>query len=330
MKLATQQDGTRDGRLVVVSRDLRQTIAATRIAPTLQDALERWAEVEAPLRHLSAMLDAGDAPDAEDFAADRMMAPLPRAWQWLDGSAFTTHGDLMQKAFGLPPIETDRPLMYQGMSHRFLAGHEDVPLPDTADGIDFEGEFGVIVGDVPMGAGLDQAEASIALIVLINDWSLRAIAPVEMKTGFGWIQAKPACSLAPVAVTIDELGTAWHDGRVALPLTVSRNGETFGSPSGAAMAVGFPDLIVHAARTRDLPAGTIIGSGTVSNANHAEVGSCCISERRAIEMIAHGGATTPFLGFGECVSMICHDRAGTSLFGEINQKVIQASSRVRP
>ncbi len=254
---------------------------------------------------------------AESVAFD---APLPRAWQWLDGSAFPTHGDLMQQALNLPPIETDKPLMYQGMSHQFIAPTDDVPLPSEADGIDFEGEFGVITGEVPMGCSAAEALAHVRLIVLINDWSLRAIAPIEMKTGFGWVQAKPACSIAPFAVTPDELGDAWRDGCVCLPLTVEVNGRWFGSPVGDAMAYGFHELIAHAAHSRSLPAGTVIGSGTVSNPDHARVGSTCISECRAIEMIEHGAPRTAFLSFGDSVVM----HVGNGLLGTINQKVVAA------
>ncbi|WP_343527518.1 fumarylacetoacetate hydrolase family protein [Sphingomonas sp.] len=313
MRLATRADGSRDGTLVVVADD------ATRALPaglTMQAALDDWANVAPVLRALNARLAAGDG-EAFDFAALR--APLPRAWQWLDGSAFPTHGDLMQQAFHLPPIETDKPLMYQGLSHRFLSATDDVALPSEADGIDFEGEYGVVTGDVPMGCPADAALTHVRLVVLINDWSLRAIAPVEMKTGFGWVQAKPACSVAPFAVTPDALGPAWRDGRVCLPLEVAVNGRRFGNPVGDEMAYGFHDLIAHAARTRDLPAGTIIGSGTVSNADHASVGSACISERRAIEIILHGTAQTPFLSYGDRVTM----QAG-QLFGTIDQRVVAA------
>lgn len=228
----------------------------------------------------------------------------------------------MQKAFALPPVAADRPLMYQGMSHQFLGPTDDVPLPSEADGIDFEGEYGIITGDVPMGCSAGDALAYVRLVLLINDWSPRTIAPVEMKTGFGWVQAKPACSLAPLAVTPDELGDAWRDGRVWLPLTVEVNGRWFGSPEGGEMEYGFHHLIAHAARTRSLPAGTIIGSGTVSNAAYAEKGSACISERRAIEVIDHGRARTDFLRFGTRVVM----RAGRdrSIFGEIDQRVSEA------
>lgn len=310
MRLATRTDGSRDGTLVVVSDDAARCLLA---GMTLQAALDDWARTEPVLRALSERLAAGQG---EPLDAATLLAPLPRAWQWLDGSAFATHGQLMQQAFKLPPIETDKPLMYQGMSHRFLSGREDVPFPSEADGIDFEGEFAVVTGDVPMGCTLDAALGHIRLILLLNDWSLRTIAPVEMKTGFGWVQAKPACSVAPFAVTPDALGDAWANGRVNLPLTVEVNGTWFGSPVGDAMAYGFHELIAHAARTRDLPAGTIIGSGTVSNADHAEVGSTCLSERRAIDAIA-GRPMTPFLRFGDRVTMHASD-----LFGRIEQQVV--------
>jgi fumarylacetoacetate (FAA) hydrolase len=214
VKLATLKRGGRDGTLVAVSADGARA-AAVKDWPTLQAALDDWDAALPTLRAAMLASEQGDLVAPGDFAA-----PLPRAWQWLDGSAFPTHGELMQQAFGLPPIETDKPLMYQGISHRFIAGTDDVSLPSQADGIDFEGEFGVITGDVPMGCTADQALAHVRLIILINDWSLRAIAPIEMKTGFGWIQAKPACSVAPFAVTPDELGDAWRNGRVCLPLPV--------------------------------------------------------------------------------------------------------------
>lgn len=312
MKLATRADGSRDGTLVVVSGDGARGLPA---GMTLQAALDDWSRTEPALRALSERLAAGQG---EPLDPATLLAPLPRAWQWLDGSAFPTHGQLMQQAFGLPPIETDKPLMYQGMSHRFLSANDDVPFPSESDGIDFEGEFAVVTGDVPMGCTPDDALGHVRLVLLLNDWSLRTIAPVEMKTGFGWVQAKPACSVAPFAITPDELGDAWNNGRVCLPLTVEVNGIWFGNPVGDAMAYGFHDLIAHAARTRDLPAGTIIGSGTVSNANHAEVGSTCLSERRAIDAIA-GRPLTPFLRFGDRVTM----RAGHH-FGTIDQRVVPA------
>jgi fumarylacetoacetate (FAA) hydrolase len=323
MKLATLPDGTPDGRLVIVSRDLGRAADAGEIAATLQDALERWDAVAPALDALAVQVERRTARGLFAIDPQATLAPLPRAWQWLDGSAFPQHGVLMQKAFGLPPIETDRPLMYQGMSHLFLPGHADVPLPSEADGIDFEGEYGIVTDAVPMGTTADDALGHVKLLLLINDWSLRAIAPIEMKTGFGWIQAKPACSLAPFAITPDELGPAWADGRVQLPLAVALNGDDFGRPHGGEMAFGFHELIAHAARTRDLPAGTIIGSGTVSNAGYAEVGSCCLSERRAIEMIGGGAPVTPFMRFGDRIRMeVTAD--GRSLFGAIDQRVVKA------
>ena len=249
-------------------------------------------------------------------------APLPRSWQWLDGSAFSTHGSLMQVAFGADQIEGDRPLMYQGVSDRFYGPRDPIPFISEADGIDFEGEFGVIVDAVPMGTTAEQAREHIKLIMQINDWSLRAIAPIEMKTGFGWVQAKPPCAVAPFAVTPDELGPGWRDCRVALDLVIEWNGREFGRANGGDMDFGFDELVAHAARTRDLVAGTIIGSGTVSNPNYAEVGSSCISERRAIEMIAAGSPSTGFMRFGDRVRMTALDERGEAPFGAIDQEVV--------
>jgi fumarylacetoacetate (FAA) hydrolase len=228
----------------------------------------------------------------------------------------------MQTAFNLPPIETKLPLMYQGMSHQFLGPNDDVVLPSEDDGIDFEGEFGVIIDAVPMGTTAAEAMGHIKLIVQINDWSLRTLAAPEMKTGFGWVQAKPACSVAPFAVTPDELGDGWRDGRVCLDLAVDWNGKRFGNANGAPMAFGFHELVAHAARTRSLPAGTVIGSGTVSNPNYRDVGSSCIAERRGIEMIDAGGAQTGFMRFGDTVRMESRLPDGATLFGAIDQRVV--------
>lgn len=324
MKLATLPDGTRDGRLVVVSRDLKHAVFAGDIAPTLQHALEHWSDAAARLGTLYQALCAGRAPEAMAFDPGAALAPLPRAWQWLDGSAFQSHGDLMAKVFKIDNPHSDRPLMYQGLSDRFLAPREDVRLPSEADGIDFEGEFGVITDEVPMGSSPEAAAQHIRLIVQINDWSLRTLAPIEMKTGFGWIQAKPACSMAPVAVTPDELGAAWKDGRVALPLKVWWNGREFGAANGYAMAFSFPQLVAHAARTRRLCAGTVIGSGTVSNENYREVGSSCIAERRGIELVDLGKAQTSYMRFGDTVRMEAALADGALLFGAIDQRVVEA------
>jgi fumarylacetoacetate (FAA) hydrolase len=322
MKFATERDGSRDGRLLVVSRDLTRAVPAG-AAATLQEALDNWDAVSPKLEAVYAALNEGSAPGAVPFDAAAMAAPLPRAWQWLDGSAYPSHGELMQRAFNLPPIETDRPLMYQGMSHLFLGARDDIPLPSEADGIDFEGELGIITGEVMMGTPADAALGHVRLVIQINDWSLRAIAPIEMKTGFGWIGAKPACSIAPVAVTPDELGAAWKDGRVDGRLDVTLNGKGFGAVPSHGMEFGFDELIEHAARTRSLCAGTIIGSGTVSSPEYRQTGSCCIAERRAIETIDEGKPATPFLHFGDEVRMeavIGDERP----FGTIEQRIVRA------
>jgi fumarylacetoacetate (FAA) hydrolase len=324
MRLATIADGTRDGGLVVVSRDLARAVPATIIAATLQDAIERWAKVEPLLVKLAADLETGTARAIFGFSDRAVLAPLPRSWQWLDGSAFESHGALMSKVFGIDPPPRDRPLMYQGMSDRFYGPFEDVPFPSEADGIDFEGEFGVIVDHVPLGITAAEAERHIKLIVQINDWSLRVIAPIEMKTGFGWVQAKPPCSIAPLAVTPDELGSAWRDCRVDLSLEVDWNGRRFGAATGYAMSFSFAELIAHAARTRELVAGTIIGSGTVSNENYREVGSSCIAEKRGIEILDGGVPRTRYMKFGDTVRMEARAADGRPLFGPIMQTVTKS------
>lgn len=320
MKLATLPQGGPDGTLVVVSTDGLRLLRPESVT-TMQQALERWGNASAELETLLRRLTAGEGDPAH---AHRFAAPLPRAWQWLDGSAFDVHGKLMQKAFRLDPVEHDRPLMYQGMSHLFYGPTDDVPFLREEDGIDFEGEFGVIVDEVPMGVSADEAMRHIRLVVQINDWSLRVIAPREMKTGFGWIQAKPACSVAPLAVTPDELGDCWADGRVHLRLRIEWNGRLFGNAHGGEMSVGFHELVAHAAGTRPLCAGTIIGSGTVANADYREVGSSCISERRGIELIDRSEATTPFMAFGDTVSMEARLPNGGPVFGAIRQRVVRA------
>lgn len=324
MRFATLHNGTPDGRLHVVSRDNSRAAPAA-AASTLQQALEAWEALAPALETEFAALNRGDIAGAIAFDPALAMAPLPRAWQWLDGSAYASHGALMAKVFGIDAKGgTDRPLMYQGISDRFLGPAEDVPLPSQDDGIDFEGEFGVITDAVPMGTTAADAAAHVRLVVQINDWSLRRITPVEMKTGFGWLQCKPRCSMAPVAVTPDELGDAWRGCQVALPLNVDWNRERFGSAHGYGMAEGFDRLIEHAAYSRDLVAGTVIGSGTVSNENYREVGSSCIAERRAIEMMDEGEARTPFMAFGDRVRMEAFLVDGAPLFGAIDQIVRKA------
>jgi fumarylacetoacetate (FAA) hydrolase len=317
VKLATIDNGTRDGQLVVVSRDLQSYQPAGVWAPTLQYALENWSGVAANLKAIYERLCAGDG--GEPFAEAKVRAPLPRAYQWLDASAFVSHGLLMAKAFGREPHDVDFPLMYQGGSDSFLGARDDIVLPREEDGIDFEAEIGVITDDVPMGTKAEDAGAHIRLFVFINDVSLRVLAPIEMATGFGWIRAKPSSSFAPVAVTPDELGSSLRNGRVHLPVNVLWNGKPFGRPNAGEMAYSFPQLIEHAATTRSLSAGTIIGSGTVSNHAASEVGSACIAERRAIEIIEHGAPRTAYMRFGDRIRIEMLDPSGQPLFGAIEQ-----------
>ncbi len=324
MKLATLNNGRRDGSLLLVSRDLTRAVDASDLAPTLQAAIDNWRSVEADLQSRYDALNRGEVAGAFDFDPSKVMAPLPRAWQWLDGSCFLSHGELMQRAFALDPIEgvEQTPLMYQGAGDDFIGARQDIALPSEAHGIDFEGEFAVLVDEVPMGCTAEQARQHIRLLLQVNDVSLRALAPREMRTGFGFVQAKSSSSFAPVAVTPDELGEAWRDARVQLPLQVEWNGEWFGHPHGGAMHFGFDQLIAHAALTRRLSAGTVIGSGTVSNHDRS-VGSACISERRAIEMIEHGAPKTGFMRFGDRIRMEARGADGSPLFGAIDQRVVQ-------
>lgn len=310
---------------MVVSRDLSRIVDAQHISPTMQAALDSWDEAEPRLHELYTDLNEGYIDQTEPYDPLILAAPLPRAWQWLDGSAFPSHGELMQKAFKLKPLETTSPLMYQGMSHQFLSGQEDVAFRTESDGIDFEGEFGVITGRVPMATDPAGALQHIRLVIQINDWSLRVIAPVEMKTGFGWVQAKPACSVAPIAMTPDELESAWANGRINASLEVAINGVVFGDVPATEMQYGFHDLIAHAAATRELCAGTIIGSGTVSWARSRETGSCCIAEKRAIEMIDYGAPKTDYLRFGDRVRMrTAVAGLAVSPFGELEQRVVRS------
>jgi fumarylacetoacetate (FAA) hydrolase len=323
VKLATLRDGSRDGHLVIVSADLSRAISARPIARTMQDALDRWGKVEQRLRERSDALNNGRLDGSFQFSAKACAAPLPRAYHWCDGSAFLNHGHLMQRAFGSEPIPDFEtvPVMYQGGSDDFLGPIDDVPFPREEDDIDFEGEFGVITDDVPMGATAPEVSHRIRLVVQLNDWSLRLPARREFKTGFGFYQAKPATSFAPIAVTPDELGNTWRDGRVHLPLNVEWNNAHFGSPNGSEMQFSFFDLIAHAAQTRRLRAGTIVGSGTVSNVARA-AGCACISERRVIELIDEGSVKTPFMKFGDTVRMRAGAFDGLSPFGDIDQRIV--------
>ena len=326
MKLATLRNGTRDGQLIVVSRNLTQAVAVPKIAPTLQAALDDWPRVVGQLQAVSAALDRGELKAASGFRQEWTMSPLPRAYHWVDGSAYVNHVELVRKARGaeMPASFWTDPLVYQGGSDDFLGPYDDVSVASEDFGIDFEGEVAVITDDVPMGISEHSAAEHIRLVLLANDWSLRNLIPAELAKGFGFYQSKPATAFSPVAVTPDELGDVWDGGKVSLPLMVHINGVHFGSPlAGADMTFNFPRLIEHIAKTRNARAGTIIGSGTVSNYDRSR-GSACIAERRMLEQIEKGEATTPFLKFGDQVRVEMFDNAGRSIFGAIDQRLIQA------
>ena len=321
MKLASRAADGPDGRLLVVSRDLSRA-AEARAASTLLGALEHWSSVEPKLRAQYEQLNAGTEPDAFALDPATLAAALPRSHQFLDASAFLAHNHILADAWGYTRrTEADPPLIYQGLSDRFYPAHGEVPFRAEGDDIDFEAEFGVILDATPLGVTPDAALGHVKLVVMINDWSLRAFGPTEMKGGFGFLQAKPPCTLSAFAVTPDELGDAWRAGRVGLSLQVHRGEALFGAPDGAAMSYGFGDLIAHAAATRDLCAGTLLGSGTVSNFDAEKVGSGCIAERKALDELAPGKPATPYLRFGERVRMETFDAAGQSVFGVIEQRV---------
>ena len=326
MKLATLKTTGRDGVLIVVSHDLTSAVVASAIAPTLQSLLEDWQHKAPKLAHLSATLNAGKAADTFVFDPARCHAPLPRAYQWADGSAYVNHVELVRKARGaqMPASFWTDPLMYQGGSDSFIGPCDPILAENEDWGIDLEGEVAVIVDDVPMGIKPAKASRHIKLLMLANDVSLRNLIPDELAKGFGFFHGKPATAFSPVAVTPDELGDAWDGRTVHLPLVCHVNETEFGRPNaGTDMNFDFPALIAHAARTRALAAGSIVGSGTVSNRNPEEVGSCCIAERRMIETIAEGAPKTPFLRFGDRVRIEMFDAQGRSIFGAIDQKVAQ-------
>jgi fumarylacetoacetate (FAA) hydrolase len=324
MKLATLREGGRDGTLVVVSRDLAVAARVPEVAPTLQDALDDWRRTEPALREVYRRLNERQIERAFAFDATRAASPLPRAYQWADGSAYLHHAELVRKArkAEMPESLYRDPLMYQGGSDSFIGPTDDILAADEAWGIDFEAEVAVVTDDVAMGIDAAAAAAHIKLIMLANDVSLRNLIPGELAKGFGFFHSKPATAFSPVAATPDELGAAWDGHKPHSPLLCHVNGSEFGRPNaGVDMNFDFPMLIAHAARTRMLAAGTIIGSGTVSNRNPDEVGSCCIAERRMIETIEKGTAETPFLRFGDRVRIEMLDEQGRSIFGAIDQKV---------
>ena len=325
MKLASLPGG-RDGRLAVVSRDLSRATPAQGIADTLQDALDDWPHCKPALEALARELESGRA-QGQAFDPPTALSPLPRAYHWVDGSAYVNHVELVRKARGatMPDSFWTDPLVYQGGSDDFLPPQADAPFGSEDWGIDLEGEVAVVTDDVPMGTDAAAARERIQLVMLVNDWSLRNLIPAELAKGFGFYQSKPATAFSPVAVTPDELGDAWRDARVHLPVIVHLNGKPFGRPNaGVDMTFDFGQLIAHAAKTRRLCAGSIVGSGTVSNLDRS-TGSTCLAERRMLETLEHGKPMTPFLSFGDRVRSEMRDAAGHSIFGAIDQRVVKAS-----
>jgi fumarylacetoacetate (FAA) hydrolase len=333
MKLASLAHG-RDGRLVIVSRDLTRATDAFPVVPTLQAALDDWDRHAPRLADLAEGLEHGSVPSFR-FHEHDCAAPLPRAYQWLDGSAYVNHVDLVRKARGavMPESFWSDPLMYQGGSDASLGPRQAVQARSEDDGIDFEAEIAVVTGDVPMGASREEALQAIRLVMLVNDVSLRNRIPSELAKGFGFVQSKPSSAYSPVAVTPDELGGAWRDGRLHLPLLALVNGTLFGRPdAGADMTFDFGTLIAHAAVTRRLSAGTIVGAGTVSNRDadggpgrpvaEGGLGYACIAEQRMVETIRGGEPKTPFLRFGDTVRIEMKDAGGHSIFGAIEQEIL--------
>jgi fumarylacetoacetate (FAA) hydrolase len=323
MKFATLKDGTRDGTLIVVSRDLKHAVKADDIAPTLQAALDDWDYCSPQLADRSDALNRAPGGRAFEFDPKQCASPLPRAFQWADASAYINHVELVRKARGadMPKEFRKEPLMYQGGSDTFIGPCDDILMESEDWGIDLEGEVAVITGDVPMGMHAKKAGEHIRLLMLVNDVSLRNLVPAELGKGFGFFQSKPSTAFSPIALTADELGDAWDGGKINLPLVIHINGELFGKPdAGTDMTFEFPRLIAHAAKTRALSAGSIVGSGTVSNVDRS-AGSACLAEKRALETIEGGKPVTPFLKFGDRVRIEMLDAGGHSLFGAIDQQV---------
>ena len=323
MKLATLKDGSRDGQLIVVSRDLTTAHLATGIAGRLQAVLDDWSFLAPQLEDLYSTLNEGRARHAFAFDARRCMAPLPRAYQWADGSAYVNHVELVRKARGaeMPASFWTDPLMYQGGSDDLLGPCDDIVCPSEDHGIDFEGEVAVITGDVAMGASPAQAAAGVRLLMLVNDVSLRNLIPAELAKGFGFFQSKPATAFSPVAVTPDELGESWRGAKLHRPLMVHWNGRKVGEPdAGADMTFDFGQLVAHICKTRNVRAGSIVGSGTVSNLERSR-GYACIAEQRSLETIEHGAPRTEFMRYGDTVRIEMLDERGASIFGAIEQRV---------
>ena len=323
MKFASFKSGGRDDTLILVDRKLEHAVKVPEIAATLQKALENWATTEPRLKVVSDALDAGKAAGAFKLNPKDLAAVLPRAPQFVDGSAYLAHVERVRRARGaeMPPSLLTDPLMYQAVSDGFLPPTEPIRMADETWGIDFESEVGVVVDDVPMGVTAAEAAKHIKLVLLINDVSLRNLIPEELAKGFGFLQSKPRSALSPVAVTPDELGIAWQGGKLHLPLVTHLNGKLFGEPNaGVDMQFSFPQLIAHAAKTRPLAAGTIVGSGTVANQDESK-GSSCLAEKRVLEIIKEGKAKTPFMRFGDTVRIEMFDPRGATIFGAIEQTV---------
>lgn len=325
MKLASLKTGGRDGSLIIVSRDLKSAVSAAAIAPSLQNALDNWRAVEPELQKLSQALNSGKAHNSFALDTKLLASPLPRAYQWVDGSAYLNHVELVRKARGaeMPPDFYQDPLMYQGCSDSFYGPCDPISLENEAWGIDFESEVAVITDDTPMGVSTEDAAKHIKLVMLVNDVSLRGLIPAELAKGFGFLQSKPASAFSPVAVTPDELGAAWRDCKVHLPLRTFWNEKLVGEPNaGEDMNFSLARLVAHAAMTRKLCAGTIVGSGTVSNRDSSR-GYSCIQEKRTLEIIATGKPVTSFLHFGDRVKIEMLDANAQSIFGSIDQMLEQ-------
>lgn len=329
MKLATLKNKKRDGQLVVVSKDLSIAFPVPEIAETLQYALDHWEKCQPTLEVYYQKLNHGEIKNPLRLTEQTLCSPLPRAYQWADGSAYVNHVELVRKARGaeMPENFWHDPLIYQGGSDTFLGPHDDIQLADEQWGLDFEAEIAVITHDVPQGITKDAAEKKICLLMLVNDISLRNLIPNELSKGFGFFQSKPSTAFSPVAVTPDELGESWNGKKIDLPLLTYLNGELFGRPdAGMDMTFDFPTLIAHAAKTRSLSAGTIIGSGTVSNYDRSK-GSSCIAEKRMLETLAIGKPITPFMQKGDRVRIEMFDRHNQTIFSAIEQRVVSLAGR---
>ncbi|MEZ0470903.1 fumarylacetoacetate hydrolase family protein [Luteimonas salinilitoris] len=327
MKLGSLKEGGRDGTLVVVSRDLSRAVRAGEIAATLQRALEDWSNLAPRLNALAQRLEDGQAAGAFDLDMAQLAAPLPRAYEFVDGSAYLPHVERVRRARGaeVPESFYTDPLMYQAASAGFYGPRDPVCVPSEDHGIDLEAEIVVVTDDVPMAATLEQAAAHIQLVGLVNDVSLRNLIPGELAKGFGFLQSKPRSALSPVFVTPDELGEAWRGNKLHLPLLTHVNGEWFGAPeAGVDMQFDFAQLLAHAARTRPLSAGTIVGSGTIANQDTGK-GASCFAEKRTVETLEHGKPLTPFMRFGDTVRIEMLDREGHSIFGAIEQRIERQS-----